>query len=184
MVPFLLLVLTAQADVPQRPLTAALKAVKQAEKAGRKKKLLTLIDYTKPSTERRLWVIDLKTNKVLFHELVAHGKGSGQNFATRFSNESQTYATSLGLFETLGTYEGKHGYSLKLRGLDKGVNDKAEARAIVIHAAWYVSDDFAKTHGRLGRSWGCPALDESVAKRVIDAIKGESFVFAYHSSLD
>jgi hypothetical protein len=127
-------------------------------------------------------VIDLSTKKVLFHELVAHGKGSGDNYARRFSNEHQTRASSLGLFLTKGTYEGKHGYSLKLRGLEPGVNDKAEARAIVMHAASYVSEAFAAKHGRLGRSWGCPALDERVAKRLIDAIKGESLLFAYHPS--
>jgi hypothetical protein len=180
----LILALSAQTEVPKRPLEAALKAVERAKKAGRTKRLLTLIDYSKPSAERRLWVIDLSTKRVLFHELVAHGKGSGDRVARRFSNEHATRASSLGLFETLETYEGKHGYSLKLRGLDPGVNDNAEARAIVVHAAWYVSDDFAKRHGRLGRSWGCPALDEKVAKRVIDTIKGESFLFAYHPSMD
>ncbi len=162
-----------------------MKAVERAQKAGHgKRPLLTLIDYTKPSTEKRLWVIDLRTKRVLFHELVAHGRGSGDNYATKFSNENRTLASSLGLFETLDPYQGKHGYSLKLRGLDPGVNDKAESRAIVVHGAWYVSDTFAKEHGRLGRSWGCPALDEKVAKKIIDAIKGQSLVFAYYSSMD
>jgi hypothetical protein len=181
----LALTLALASEVPARPLELALKAVEKARAAGHgQKRLLTLIDYSKRSTERRLWVIDLKTKEVLFHELVAHGKGSGADRAERFSNEPRTLASSLGLFETLETYRGKHGYSLKLRGLEPGVNDNAEARAIVIHGAWYVNEEFAKQHGRLGRSWGCPAIDDKIAKRVIDAIKGKSLLFAYHSSME
>jgi hypothetical protein len=141
--------------------------------------VMTVIDYSLPSTQPRLWVLDLKKGKVLYHELVAHGSGSGDNYATRFSNVNDSKQTSLGLFLTAGTYEGGNGYSLQLKGLDQGVNDKAEARHIVMHGAWYVSPEHARAQGRLGRSWGCPALSEKVAKPVIDTIKGGSFVFSY-----
>lgn len=143
------------------------------------KKVLTVIDYSLPSTKKRLWVLDLAKDKLLFHELVAHGKGTGENIAKAFSNTPGSYQSSLGLFETLSTYMGKHGYTLRLRGLEQGVNDKAEERSIVIHGAWYVSPSFAKKYGRLGRSWGCPALDKQVAKQVIDTIKGRSLLFVY-----
>jgi L,D-transpeptidase-like protein len=141
--------------------------------------LLTILDYSLPSTAPRLWVLDLARGRVLFHELVAHGAGSGDNVATRFSNAEGSRQTSLGLFLTAGTYAGGNGYSLKLRGLDPGVNDLAEERRIVIHGAWYVSPEQIRRYGRLGRSWGCPALPVASARPVIDAIKGGTFVFAY-----
>lgn len=141
--------------------------------------LLTVIDYSLPSTQPRLWVLDLEKGEVLFHELVAHGQGTGDNYATRFSNVKDSKQTSLGLFLTGGTYEGGNGYSLKLRGLDQGVNDRAEERHIVIHGAWYVSAEHARKQGRLGRSWGCPALSQASARTVIDTLKGGSFVFSY-----
>jgi hypothetical protein len=140
---------------------------------------LTVIDYTLPSTEPRLWVLDLDRGKVLFHELVAHGAGSGDKFATHFSNVNESRATSLGLFLTGDTYEGGNGYSLKLKGLDAGVNDLAEMRKIVMHGAWYVSNDHSRQFGMIGRSWGCPALPAQDAPAVIDAIKGGSFVYSY-----
>lgn len=164
--------------VPKKPLDLALHA---ARAKGRTPRLLTLIDYSRPSTEKRLWVIDLVEEKVLLETLVAHGKGSDRaGEAVRFSNRSGSRASSLGLYETLGTYIGKHGYSLKLRGLEPGFNDNAEERAVVVHGAWYVSEAFAKQHGRLGRSWGCPAVDDRVAKRLIDRIKGGSLLFVYY----
>jgi hypothetical protein len=141
--------------------------------------LLTVIDYSLPSTERRLWVLDLKHGEVLFHELVAHGRGSGDNYATQFSNLNDSHQSSLGLYLTGGTYTGGNGYSLILKGLDSGVNDRAEARHIVMHGAWYVSAEQVRQQGRLGRSWGCPALSQDTAPRVIDTIKGGTFVFAY-----
>ncbi|HEX3128444.1 MAG TPA: murein L,D-transpeptidase catalytic domain family protein [Thermoanaerobaculia bacterium] len=141
--------------------------------------LLTIIDYSLPSTQRRLWVLDLKHGDVLFNELVAHGRGSGDNYATRFSNLDNSHQTSLGLFVTGGTYTGGNGYSMVLKGLDAGVNDNAEARHIVMHGAWYVSNDQIRSQGRLGRSWGCPALSQDMAPRVIDTIKGGTFVFSY-----
>ena len=142
---------------------------------------LTVIDYSRPSTEKRLWVFDVRTRELLFEELVAHGKGSGDNMATAFSNDAESHQSSLGLFRTDDAYSGKNGYSLRLRGLDAGFNDHAYDRAIVIHGAAYVSDDFARTQGRLGRSWGCPALREGIAREVIDTVKGGTgLVFAYY----
>jgi hypothetical protein len=162
-------------------LSAALDAVACAKSRGvsGRNDVLTVIDYTLPSTEPRLWVLDLAHGKVLFHELVAHGAGSGDLYPTRFSNVNDSRQTSLGLFLTSGTYEGGNGYSLKLKGLDEGINDLAEKRSIVMHGAWYVSPDHARQHGRLGRSWGCPALSLEHAKPVIDTIKGGSFIFSY-----
>jgi hypothetical protein len=141
--------------------------------------LLTVIDYSKASTEPRLWVLDIDSGSVLFEELVAHGRGSGDNFATRFSNYEGSHQTSLGLFRTADVYMGSNGYSLRLDGLESGVNDRARERAIVIHGAPYVSEATARALGRLGRSWGCPALPLSAARTIIDTIKGGSLVFAY-----
>jgi L,D-transpeptidase catalytic domain len=141
---------------------------------------LTVIDYSKPSTEKRLWVFDLKAHSLLYHELVAHGQGSGNNIPTHFSNEPETHSSSIGLYVTEATYVGKNGYSLRLNGLDRGFNDHALDRAIVMHGAPYVSDEFAKAQGRLGRSWGCPALREGIAREVIDRVKGGGLVFAYY----
>ncbi len=143
-------------------------------------RLLTVIDYTKASTEPRLWVLDLEREQVLFEELVAHGRGSGDNFATRFSNDEGSHQTSLGLFRTADTYVGTNGYSLRLDGLEAGVNDRARERAIVMHGAPYVSEFNMRTVGRLGRSHGCPALRPAIARTVIDTIKQGSLVFAYY----
>jgi hypothetical protein len=141
---------------------------------------LTVIDYSKPSTEKRLWVYDLARRQVLYEELVAHGQGSGANLATAFSNTPESRQSSLGLFVTEGTYIGQNGYSLRLNGLDRGFNDRARERAIVMHGAPYVSAGVASSRGRLGRSWGCPALREAIAREVIDRVKGGSLVFAYY----
>ena len=154
-------------------LSRALDAVDAARARGfsGRDDLLTVIDYSLPSTRPRLWVLDLANGKVLFRELVAHGQGSGDNYATRFSNQPDSHQSSLGLFLTGGTYTGGNGYSLKLRGLESGVNDLAESRYIVMHGAWYVSPEHARTHGRIGRSWGCPALPQKTDGPVIDTIK-------------
>jgi hypothetical protein len=169
------------AGLSPKALAAALDAVSCARGRGvsGNSDVLTVIDYSLPSTQPRLWVLDLARRKVLFHELVAHGAGSGDVYATRFSNVNDSRSTSLGLFLTADTYEGGNGYSLKLKGLDAGVNDLAEARHIVMHGAWYVSPEHAQQFGMLGRSWGCPALPLADAKSVIDKVKGGSFVFAY-----
>jgi hypothetical protein len=141
--------------------------------------IITIIDFSKPSTEERLFVIDLKKKKVLYSSLVAHGKNSGWNFANKFSNVSGSLMSSLGFFRTSDTYFGKHGYSLRLEGLESSFNGKAEDRAIVIHKARYVSEGFIKKYGRLGRSWGCPALPIDSAKTIIDEIKSGTCLFIY-----
>lgn len=167
-----------ETDVFEMALGAASCAVRTGAVAN--PTTLTVIDYSKPSTEKRLWVFDLKSRELVYEELVAHGQGSGANMATQFSNEAETHRTSLGLFKTDATYVGKNGYSLRLDGLDKGVNDRARERAIVMHGAPYVSEAFVKTQGRLGRSWGCPAISADVAKQLIDRVKGGGLVFAYY----
>ena len=141
--------------------------------------LLTVIDYSLLSREPRLWVLDLDSGEVLAHELVAHGNGTGGDTARHFSNRPGSYQSSLGTFVTGPTYHGKHGLSLRLRGLDAGLNDQAEARAIVVHGARYVNEDIVGQLGRLGRSQGCPALSEEAAPRVIELIRGGTVVFSY-----
>ncbi len=142
--------------------------------------ILTIIDYTKPSTEKRLWVLDLNNNSVLFNDYVAHGQNSGGNYASAFSDKPGSLESSLGLFLTESTYQGKHGYSLRLKGLDKGFNDRAEARDIVVHRADYATAQFAQEHGRLGRSWGCFAVSPTIADSLIHSIKNGTLVFAYY----
>ncbi|RZA17757.1 MAG: murein L,D-transpeptidase catalytic domain family protein [Lysobacteraceae bacterium] len=140
---------------------------------------LAVIDYSLPSTEKRLWVFDMAHDTLLFHEHVAHGSGTGDNLARRFSNDDGSHATSLGLFRTAETYTGGNGYSLRLDGLDPGFNDHARARAIVMHGAWYVDPGLIRTQGRLGRSQGCPALRQQVASVVIDSLRQRQLLFAY-----
>jgi hypothetical protein len=167
-----------ETDVFEMALSAASCAARTG--AARNPETLTVIDYSKPSSERRLWVFDLKARELVYEELVAHGQGSGAHMATEFSNEAETHQTSLGLFVTRDTYVGKNGYSLRLDGLDRGVNDRARERAIVMHGAPYVSESFVKANGRLGRSWGCPAVSAAVAREMIDRVKGGGLVFAYY----
>lgn len=140
---------------------------------------LGLIDFRLPSDQRRLWVLDLASGKVLFHEHVAHGRGSGDARAARFSNIADSHTSSLGLFRTLDTYTGANGYSLRLDGLEPGVNDRALERAIVMHGADYVSETFIKTAGRLGRSHGCPAVRREIARPLIDTLSGGQYLYAY-----
>ncbi len=141
---------------------------------------LTVIDYSLPSTVPRLWVFDLQRGKLLFEELVAHGRNTGENYAQFFSNTYGSLQSSLGLFLTKETYNGRNGYSLRMDGLESGFNDKAMERAIVFHGADYVNTRFVKKQGRIGRSLGCPAVRSGIAKKVIDTIKGEQFLFSYY----
>jgi hypothetical protein len=141
---------------------------------------LTLIDYSLPSTTPRLWVFDTHTGKILFNELVAHGRNTGDNMAVRFSDAMESRESSIGLFRTADTYVGHNGYSLRLDGLEPGFNAHARERAIVMHGAPYVNADVAKANGRLGRSWGCPALREAVARNVIDTVRGGGVIFSYY----
>ena len=169
---------TIDADVFELALNAADCAVRSGDVTH--PSTLTIIDYSRPSTDKRLWVFDLRSREMVYEEVVAHGQGSGDNMATRFSNEPDTHATSLGLFVTADTYVGKNGYSLRLDGLDRGFNDRARDRAIVMHGAPYVDAERARVQGRLGRSWGCPALRDAVARDVIDLVKGGGLVFGYY----
>jgi hypothetical protein len=145
---------------------------------------LAVIDYSRPSTERRMWVFDLAKRKLMYDEYVAHGSGTGDNLARNFSNQDGSHQTSLGLFTTAETYVGGNGYSLRMDGLEKGTNDNARARAIVMHGAPYVNPALAKSQGRIGRSWGCPALRPEVAREVIDNLKQGQMVFAYYPDRD
>ena len=141
---------------------------------------LTVIDYSLPSTEPRLWVYDTASGTLLFRELVAHGRHTGENMAERFSDTRDSRQSSLGLFVTRDTYVGSNGYSLRLDGLEPGFNGHARERAIVMHGAPYVDATLAARQGRLGRSWGCPALREAVARDIIDTIRGGGVIFSYY----
>ncbi|MGB5104006.1 MAG: murein L,D-transpeptidase catalytic domain family protein [Steroidobacteraceae bacterium] len=143
-------------------------------------KHLAVIDYSLPSTTPRLWIFDVTRGRLLYQELVAHGRNTGERVAERFSNVEGSKMSSLGLFQTAETYYGSNGYSLRLHGLDRGFNDNALARAIVMHGAPYVSEAIAERMGRLGRSWGCPAVRKEVARTVIDTLKGGALLFAYY----
>jgi hypothetical protein len=128
----------------------------------------------------RLWIFDLATRSLLLEELVAHGQNSGDNHATRFSNVVGSHQSSLGLFRTQETYFGRHGYSLRMDGLEPGINDRARERAIVIHAADYVDPQWVVRQGRIGRSQGCPAVRPEIAQTVIDSLKDGQFMFSYY----
>ena len=141
---------------------------------------LAIIDFSLPSTEPRLWIFDLPSRSLLLRDLVAHGQKSGETFATRFSNVTGSHQSSLGLFRAQESYFGKHGYSLRMDGLEPGINDRARERAIVIHPAEYVHPAWIARHGRLGRSQGCPAVRPEVAKMVVDSLKGGQYVFSYY----
>lgn len=147
-----------------------------AAPAGR----LAVIDYSKPSSARRFWLFDLAQPRLILNDFVAHGRRSGENFATSFSNSLGSYQSSLGLFRTAESYSGKHGYSLRMDGLERGINDLARQRAIVIHAADYVNPALVRSQGRIGRSLGCPAVRPEVARMVIDELKGGQFMFAWY----
>jgi hypothetical protein len=146
------------------------------------KDILTLIDFSLSSNIKRLWVIDLVSNTILYHSLVAHGRNTGDEYAKSFSNADRSFKSSLGFYATGEIYNGKHGISLKLDGLEKGVNDNARARGVVIHPANYVSDSFIKNNKRLGRSQGCPAVPEELSKGIINTIKNKSCLFIYFPS--
>jgi hypothetical protein len=163
-------------------LALAARAAECARQQGRGESVerLAVIDYSRPSTEPRLWVFDLGRGRLLFEELVAHGRGTGERLAQRFSNIEGSHMSSLGLFRAAETYDGANGYSLRLHGLEPGFNDRALERAIVMHGAPYVSPDVAARQGRLGRSWGCPAVRTAVARRMIDTLKHGALLFAYY----
>jgi hypothetical protein len=168
--------------INKKALTLALLAYKKASNEGSvKKHVLTVIDYSQPSDQQRMYIFDMDKNKLLYKTYVAHGKNSGDSkVPTHFSNEMSSKKSSLGTFITEDTYEGHNGISLNLKGLDHGFNDKAHERRVVVHGAKYVEPTFIKSQGRAGRSWGCPAIAKSLAKPVINTIKNGSVVFSYY----
>lgn len=153
------------------------------EKGIVKSNVLTLVDFSLSSNVKRLWIIDLSSNLVLFQTLVAHGRNTGEEFANNFSNTPESFKSSLGFYVTGEVYKGKHGVSLKLDGLEKGLNDNARNRAVVLHGADYVSESFIKNHKRLGRSQGCPAVPAECILEIISMIKGQSCLYIYHPSI-
>jgi hypothetical protein len=169
-------------DIDPQALTLALKGYWNLYREGqlRRKDVITLIDFDKPSDVKRLYIINVRDGRILRSALVAHGRGSGEIMATSFSNQPGSNKSSLGFYLTESTYTGKNGYSLVLKGLDQGINDKAESRSIVMHGANYVSENFISRTGRLGRSLGCPAVSMDLCEEVIDLIKDGTCLFIYH----
>lgn len=145
-------------------------------------RILTIIDFSKPSDQKRMYVLDVEDYKLLYHTYVAHGRNSGNKYATHFSNRPGSHMSSLGFYVTASTYYGDNGYSLRLKGEEKGINDNAFSRAIVIHCADYVSASYVKNRGYAGRSYGCPALPRKVSKPIIQTIKDGSCLFIYAPS--
>ena len=172
---------TAAPEIDPKVLALALEATECAVSgdAAARPARLAVIDYTRPSTTRRLWLFDLEKGSLLKHDYVAHGRGSGGNVPTRFSNVEGSYQSSIGLFAGAETYQGENGYSLRLDGLEPGINDLARERLLVMHGADYVDPVQGQRQGRLGRSWGCPALRPEVTREVIDALKDGQLLFAY-----
>ncbi|MFH7016959.1 murein L,D-transpeptidase catalytic domain family protein [Flavobacterium sp. FlaQc-47] len=152
------------------------------EKGVIQKDILTVIDFSLSSNIKRLWVIDLSTNTILLNSLVAHGRNTGEEFASDFSNSNSSFKSSLGFYATGEVYNGKHGASLRLDGLERGVNDHARERAVVLHGADYVSESFIRDHKRLGRSQGCPAVPVALTNEIIELIKNKSCLYIYHPS--
>lgn len=174
-------IIKANTDIDTKVLRLGLIAYQKAKVVGiATKPILTVIDYSKPSTQKRLWVFDLATGKTLFNTWVSHGKNSGYNIANSFSNSFSSLKSSIGVFLTDEPYIGKHGYSLHIRGLERGINDNAYDRAIVIHGAQYVNSDIIRSNGRLGRSWGCPAVSPRLSTSLINRIKNKTLLFAYY----
>jgi hypothetical protein len=162
-------------------LKTALTAYKKATETGSvKKPILTVIDYSLPSSKQRMWIFDVQRERLLYNTHVAHGKNSGETTPNHFSNRSSSKETSLGTYITRDTYFGSKGYSLNLMGLEKGFNDNAYERRVVLHGAWYVEPGFIKKAGHAGRSWGCPSVAKSLAKPIINTVKGGSVIFAYY----
>lgn len=175
-------ILASQAPkLDSRVLGKALSSVNCAVRTGHAPaERLAIIDFSLPSSERRLWIFDLKKRRLLLEEWVAHGQQSGTNMATRFSNVIGSHQSSIGLFRTAESYFGRHGYSLRMDGLEPGINDRARERAIVIHAADYVDPSWIERQGRIGRSQGCPAVRPDVVHEVVDSLKGGQFLFAFY----
>jgi hypothetical protein len=163
-----------------KAVSLALQGYDYFEKESQLTKTLIIVDFSKPSNEQRFYVFDLKNGSLMFQKHVAHGKNSGVLFAENFSNQHQSNSSSLGFFRTAETYTGKHGLSLRLDGLEQGINHNARMRAVVIHSADYANHHFIEKHGRLGRSFGCPTLPDEHYLEIIETIKEGSLLFIYH----
>lgn len=176
----------AAPQLEPRALQGALQALRCVEgevDVADQARRLAIIDYSRSSLERRLWVFDLAQGRLLQREFVAHGRQSGELFAERFSNLPGSHQSSLGLFRGAESYSGRHGHSLRLDGLEPGFNDKARARALVIHGADYVAPSWAEQHGRMGRSLGCPAVQQEVIRVLVDQLKDGQYLFAWHPQM-
>nr|WP_256836015.1 murein L,D-transpeptidase catalytic domain family protein [Pseudomonas oleovorans] len=174
----------AAPQLEPRALQGALQALRCAEREGAGEgRRLAVIDYSRSSLERRLWVFDLKHGRLLQREFVAHGRQSGELFAEHFSNQPGSNQSSLGLFRGAESYKGRHGHSLRLDGLEPGLNDQARARALVIHGADYVAPTWAQKYGRMGRSLGCPAVQQEVIGVLVDQLKDGQYLFAWHPQI-
>ena len=145
------------------------------------KDVLTVIDFSQPSSKKRMYIIDVANAKVLYNTYVAHGKNTGLQYAEKFSNKNESLQSSLGFYVTKMTYSGKHGLSLRLSGKEAGWNDNAEQRAVVVHGAEYIGSSRANA-AYMGRSWGCPAVPQAQASTVINMIKDGTTLFIYHPS--
>ncbi len=168
-------------NLSPKVLRLALDAYQHTDAKGLvRKPVLTVIDFTKSSAQKRMWIIDLKNNTVPFHTYTAHGRNSGMSYAKHFSNKVGSHESSIGTFLTANTYYGHDNYSLRLKGLEKGVNDHAFRRSIVIHGAWYANPDFIHRYKRMGRSFGCPSVPQKIVRPLINKIKNGSVVFAYY----
>ncbi len=159
----------------------AIKGYNHLRSTGKLKndKIISIVDFSLPSGKKRLFILDLVNYKVLFNTFVAHGRNSGKDFASKFSNKNESYQSSLGFYVTQNTYDGKHGFSLRLEGEEHGINDNAVTRAIVMHSAWYVNENIVRSQGYIGRSQGCPAIPEELHKPIIEKIKNGSCLFLY-----
>ena len=174
----------AAPQLEQRALQGALQALRCAEREGASEcRRLAVIDYSRSSLERRLLVFDLARGRLLQREFVAHGRQSGESFAEHFSNLPGSNQSSLGLFRSAESYKGRHGHSLRLDGLEPGLNDQARARALVIHGADYVAPTWAQKYGRMGRSLGCPAVQQEVIGVLVDQLKDGQYLFAWHPQI-
>ncbi len=156
--------------------------LRDADKLNKDEQIISICDFSLSANVKRLWVINLESHKVLFHTLVAHGQGTGDEFAINFSNRDNSHQSSLGFYVTQETYSGDNGYSLKLNGMDRGYNDRAYDRAIVMHGAAYVCDSYIRSNQRLGRSWGCPAVPVAMAGPIINTIKDGTCLYIYYPS--
>ena len=159
-------------------------ALRGWQKIDTSRSLLTIVDLSQPSNRKRMYVVDLQNKKLLFNTYVSHGRNSGDLLANQFSNKQSSFQSSLGFYQTLNTYMGKHGLSLQLKGLEKGFNDNVYNRNIVLHGADYVCEDIIRKTGRLGRSQGCPAVPYAISKDIIQAVKGGTCLFVYAPNPD